>query len=81
VLSEKQTALLMKNGINPEGMPYVQAKQILDEMFRRWSGGLSTFGQAKVLKKNGFVAPMRRDEAKQAIDRIAERQGWKKGAA
>lgn len=75
-LSEKQAALLMRNGIDAESLPYGQAKQLLDEMFRRWNGGLSTFGQTKVLKRNGFVAPMRRDEAKKAIDRIAERQGW-----
>lgn len=75
-LSEKQRGLLMRQGINPDAMPYGQAKQVLDEMFRRWDAGLASFGQAKVLKRNGLVAPMRRDEAKKAIDRIAERQGW-----
>jgi hypothetical protein len=54
---------------------------VLDELFRRWDGGLATFGQTKVLKRNGFAAPMRRDEAKKAIDRIAQRQGWRTGAA
>ena len=75
-LSEKQKGLLMKNGINPDGLPYGQAKQILDEMFRRFNGNLATFGQAKILKKNGFAAPMRREEASKAIDAIAQRQGW-----
>ncbi len=77
-LSEKQAALLMKNGINPEGMPYAQSKQLLDEMFRRWSGGLASFKQASLLKRNGFVAPMRREEASKALDQIAQRQGWVK---
>ena len=80
-LSEKQAALLMKNGINPEGLPYVQAKQVLDEMFRRWGNGLATFGQAKVLKKNGIHVPLRREEASRMIDRIASQQNWKRGAA
>ena len=75
-LSERQRELLMRNKINPDGMPYAHAKQLLNEMFRRWNGNLASFGQAKVLKKNGFTAPMRRDEAKKAIDQISIRQGW-----
>ena len=80
-LTEKQADLLRRQGIDPDAMPYGQAKQVLDELFRRWDGGLATFGQTKVLKRNGFAAPMRRDEAKKAIDRIAQRQGWRTGAA
>jgi len=80
-LSEKQAGLLRRQGVDPDALPYGQAKQILDEMFRRWDTGLATFGQAKVLKKNGLVAPMRKEEAKKAIDRIAQRQGWRKAGA
>lgn len=81
-LSDKQRDLLIKQGINADDMPYHEAKQILDEMFRRWNGNLSSFKQTSLLKRQGFVAPMRRDEAKKAIDQIASRQGWgKKGAA
>lgn len=75
-LSPKQRELLMKQKIDPDALPYGQAKQLLDEMFRRWDNGLATFGQAKILKKNGFAAPMRREEAGKAIDRIAAQQGW-----
>jgi type I site-specific restriction endonuclease len=80
-LSEKQTALLMKNGIDPTDMPYGQAQGILNEMFRRWDAGLASFAQEKLLKRNGFVAPMRRDETRKAIDAIATRQGWGKKAS
>ena len=78
-LSPRQRELLMKQGVDPDSMPYGQAKQLLNEMFRRWDSGLASFGQTKVLKRNGFDAPMRRDEAVKAIDRIAGRQGWGKG--
>jgi DNA-directed RNA polymerase subunit F len=70
----------LKNKIDADALPYHEAKQILDEMFRRWGCGLSTFGQTKVLKRAGFVAPMRRDEASKAIDRIARREGWARKA-
>ena len=80
-LSEKQAALLMKNGVDPTDLPYGQAKQLLDELFRRRDRGLSSFKQAALLKKQGFVAPMRREEAKKAIDGIALRQGWVKKAS
>ena len=79
-LSEKQTTLLMKNGMDPTDMPYGQAMQLLTEMFRRWDCGLSSFKQAALLKRQGFVAPMRREEAKKAIDGIAQRQGWRRSA-
>ena len=78
-LSAKQRELLMKQGVDADSMPYGQAKQLLNEMFRRWDSGLASFGQTKVLKRNGFDAPMRREEAEKAIDRIAGRQGWGKG--
>ena len=77
-LSDKQLAQLTKNGINPEGMPYGQAAQLLDEIFRRYDSNLASFKQVALLKKQGFVAPMRREEAKKAIDGIAQRQGWRR---
>jgi superfamily II DNA or RNA helicase len=80
-LSGKQRDLLMKNGVDADALPYHEAKQVLDEMFRRWNNGLSTFGQAKLLKRAGFVAPMRRNEASKAIDQIAQRAGWARKTA
>jgi superfamily II DNA or RNA helicase len=79
-LSVKQRDLLLKNKIDADALPYHEAKQILDEIFRRYDNGLSSFGQTKVLKRAGFVAPMRRDEASKAIDRIAQREGWARKA-
>jgi len=53
-LSEKQRALLLKQGIDPSQMPYAQARAILNELFRRWNGQLCTFKQAKLLQKFGM---------------------------
>jgi superfamily II DNA or RNA helicase len=72
MLSQKQTDLLLKQGINPDGMPYSQAKQLLNEIFRRFDGSLCSFKQAKLLKKYGYNSNMSRDEAKQTIDVLAK---------
>ena len=80
-LSEKQRALLMKQGINPEDMPYGQAKQLLGEIFRRWSGDLCSYRQAKILKSRGYPTDISRDEAKSIIDDIALRERWTKRSA
>ena len=81
-LTDKQAGLLRKQGIEPDNMPYAQAKQLLNELFRRWDGGLCTFGQAKLLRKRGLPTNVTRDEAAATINAIAAREGWqKKGAA
>ena len=76
-LTEKQANLLRKQGIEPDGMPYGQAKQLLNEMFRRWDGGLCSFKQAAILRKRGLPVNVTRDEASKMLDEIAHREGWK----
>lgn len=80
-LTDKQVALLARQGIDASAMPYGQARQLLNEMFRRWDAGLCTFGQAKILRKRGLNTNVTRDEAKRMIDEIARREGWKTRAA
>jgi superfamily II DNA or RNA helicase len=77
-LSEKQRDVLLKQGIDADALPYHEAKQVLDEIFRRWDDGLASFKQTKVLKKNGYAAPMRQEEARKIIDRVAQQQGWRR---
>ena len=79
-LSEKQRDILLKQGIDPDGMPYGQARQLLNEVFRRWNRKLSSFKQARILRKNGITAPMRHEEASRMIDAIAQRNGWRRRA-
>jgi hypothetical protein len=76
VLSEKQLDLLRKIGVDGTKVPYAQGKQLIVEFFRRQKMNMASLGQAKVLKKNGITVPMRRHEAKHAIDAIALAQGW-----
>ncbi len=78
-LSIPQRNVLLKQGINPDSMPYHEAKQVLNELFRRWNTKECTFGQAKILKKYGYNdrTHVSASEAKAIIDIIAYEQGWK----
>lgn len=79
-LSEKQRGLLLKQGINGDQMPYVQAKAVLNEMFRRWNNNLCTFKQAKLLKKHGYnTKTMTMKEASARIDALAK-NNWSRPA-
>lgn len=81
VLSEKQRSLLLKQGINPDGMAYQDAKQVINEMFRRWNSKLCTLKQASLLQRYGWTADetknMTMTQAGQEIDVIAK-NGWKR---
>lgn len=80
-LSTKQRALLLRQGINPDGMPYAQAKQILNQLFYRWKNKLCTLRQANVLKKFGYqTAELTMAQASELLDRLAK-NNWRRVAA
>lgn len=77
-ISEKQRALLLKQGINPDGMPYAQARQVLNEMFRRWNGNLATVKQCNTLKRYGYdTKSLTKDQASQLMDALAK-NNWRR---
>jgi superfamily II DNA/RNA helicase len=77
-LSEKQRALLLRQGINPEGMPYAQAKQLLSELFRRWDSNLATLKQCILLKRYGYETKnVTMEQASKLIDQLA-RNNWRR---
>jgi superfamily II DNA or RNA helicase len=80
-LSERQRDVLVKQGIDADALPYHEAKQVLDEVFRRFNGGLASFKQTALLRKNGFAAPLRKEEAHKILDRVAREQGWRRRAS
>jgi hypothetical protein len=78
VLSEAQSKILVKNGINPDKLAYSQARQVIGEMFRRWDNKLCTAKQAQLLKRYGYETKnMKMDDATKAITAIKE-NGWKR---
>ena len=76
-LSDKQAAILRKNGIDPDKLPYSQAKQLLNELFRRWHNGESaSLRMSNLFQRNHLPIPMRREEAGRMVGVLKERQGW-----
>jgi superfamily II DNA or RNA helicase len=77
-LSEKQKSLLLKQGVNPDEMPYVQGRQLIREMFRRWNHHLCTVKQASLLRRFGYEThDLTMKDASALIDRLAK-NNWRK---
>ena len=74
-LSEKQRNILIRQGIDPDSMPYHQGKQILLEIFRRWDQKQCSFGQAKLLRSFGLPCNMSAADAKRTLDSVMARNG------
>lgn len=80
-LSQKQSELLMKQGINPDSMSYAQGRQVLNEMFRRWNSKLCTLKQAALLKRYGYeTKDMTMKRASELITGLKSR-GWQRPSA
>ena len=63
--------------IKGHGMSYANAKQLLDESFRRWRHNLCTLKQAAALKRYGYeTANMGREDASRIIGELAANQ-WR----
>lgn len=78
VLTEKQTALLRKQGFDPSTMSYAAATKLIQEFVRRWQGKLCTYKQAKLLQKHGYdVKDLPMAEASKLIDALAK-NNWKR---
>lgn len=80
VLSEKQRGVLMRMGVNPDTYPYAQARQLLNEQFRRWREKLATVKQCSLLQKHGYeTKDLKMDEASRLIDALAKNH-WRRPA-
>ena len=74
--SRKMLDVLERQGIATENLTFSQAKQLVGQVFARWTGHRCSYKQAKILAARGMATDMTRDEAKAAIDGIAAREGW-----
>lgn len=77
-ISEKQRSFLLRQGVNPEGMPYAQVRQIMNEMFRRFDKKLATLKQVALLRRHGYQANnMTMADASKVIDSLAK-NNWRR---
>ncbi len=77
-LSQAQSDLLKKNGVDPNKFSYHEGKAILDQMFDRWGKSLATFKQCRLLKPYGYnTKHMTQAEATRLIGMLAK-QGWRR---
>jgi len=83
--SEKQLALLRKNGLEPPpGLTMAQASELISRIIERNQSGLSTFKQIRFLRRHHYNEPeqLTRAEAQKVISfLIASRRGWARRAA
>jgi superfamily II DNA or RNA helicase len=77
--SEKQAAMLKRNGADPNTIGYAQGKQLLTVIGKRIENHLCTVGQAKTLAKYNVpdATNITFEHASKIIDAIAK-NGWKK---
>lgn len=76
-LSEKQRMLLLRQGIDPSNIHHTHARQIIQEMFRRWDKKLCTMKQANVLNRFGYEThDMTMVQASSILDALA-RNHWR----
>lgn len=76
-LSDKQRALLLKQGVDPDTITFAQGRQLISELCARWDKNLCSLKQAALLKKHGYTGTQTRDEASAIIDKLAK-NGWRK---
>ncbi len=69
-LTEGQSNILRKQGIDPDKMPFGQARQILNEVFNRFRDGRCSYKQAIHLKKHGYSGNESREEASKILDAL-----------
>lgn len=77
-LSQKQSALLLSNGINPDSLSYAQGKQVLNALFDRWNKKLATMKQLKTLAKYGYTDKEMTMEAASKIIGALAQNGWRR---
>ena len=74
-LTEKQRLVLLRQGVNPDQLPLGQARQLINEIFRRFDRNLASLKQCKILRARGFTPKKSRGRSFKTHRRIAIREG------
>lgn len=74
--TEKQIAILVKNGLDVNGLDKGQAGALIDAIISRQQDGLCTYKMARQLAKRGLNPDVSFEDARKAMDLIAANK-WK----
>jgi superfamily II DNA or RNA helicase len=77
-LSEKQRALLSKQGLDPDRLTYAEGKAVLNELFRRFDANECSLKQAALLKRYGYETKGMTREAAGAIITELKANNWQR---
>lgn len=79
-VSEKMAGILRRMGVDPQSIPYAQARQLCGEQIRRWEFKLCTVKQAACLSRYGYdTKDMTFTEANNLMDALKS-NGWRRPA-
>jgi len=76
LLPKKMQLVLKKMGVNPEIFDYAMAREIIGEEMWRYSEGLCSINQSKILIKHGYPSEMSKSKANKII-KLLQKTGWK----
>lgn len=81
VLTEKQRSILRNAGIDPDGIEYARARQLVGIIIDRYTNKKCSLKQAATLERFGYskeeASGMGFEQASKALDQIAK-NGWKR---
>ena len=77
-LSQKQTDMLRRQGIDPATMNYTEAKQVISRLFHTWTNKLCTPRMVNVLRRAGWYEDgLAKSEGSRRITEL-KANGWRK---
>ena len=75
--SQKQLALLERNGVSTKNLTFTNCSQLIGEIINRQNAGQCTYKQAKILARYGYPATTTFEGASKIIDAVAK-NGWRR---
>lgn len=76
--SQKMIDLLERQGVDTRRLTFTEAKQLIGEITRRWDSDQCSYKQARLLAQRGLPTDVSRAQARELINGIAEREGWRR---
>lgn len=80
-VSEGMRNVLLKGGVNPDGLGFTAAKKMCADIVRRWKGQLCSLKQAHHLHRMGYTPDQTREMPRQRASEILDSAWGKRGVA